>query len=189
MKWVTRDFVHFDRVACIWLIKRHVDPDAAVSFVPWGAEDQRASDAIPFGIPGVELGPHDATGTTFSKFLSKYHLEDVALQEIGQVVDAGVRFVLHGYKPDKDDVLGQVAVGMLAISEGFLLLHESDQGVVDACLPMYDALYQKRRAASLVRATDARVPASGGRGPTLPTLFLRQILKDHPPAPARVKRS
>ena len=36
MKWVTRDYVHLDRMACIWLIKRFVDRQATFSFVPWG---------------------------------------------------------------------------------------------------------------------------------------------------------
>ena len=41
MKWVTRDFVHLDRVASPWLIKRFVDRDAIFVFVPWGKEDSR----------------------------------------------------------------------------------------------------------------------------------------------------
>lgn len=57
MKWVTRDYVHLDRVASPWLITRFVDPQAEFVFVPWGAEDQRAADAIPLALPGAELGP------------------------------------------------------------------------------------------------------------------------------------
>ena len=34
MLWVTRDFVHLDRVASPWLIRRFVDPQAEFVFVP-----------------------------------------------------------------------------------------------------------------------------------------------------------
>src|ERR1700691_2338669 len=64
MKWVTRDFVHLDRVASPWLIKRFIDRDAVFVFVPWGAEERRPADAIPFALPGAEIGPHDQEGTT-----------------------------------------------------------------------------------------------------------------------------
>ncbi|MDB5686587.1 MAG: chromate resistance protein, partial [Rhizorhabdus sp.] len=60
MKWVSRDFVHFDRVVTPWLILRFVDPEAEFILVPWGKEDERPADAIPYAIPGVELGSHDA---------------------------------------------------------------------------------------------------------------------------------
>ena len=59
MKWVTRDYVHLDRVACPWLIKRFIDKEAEFVFVPWGEESKRPADAIPFALPGAELGPHD----------------------------------------------------------------------------------------------------------------------------------
>jgi hypothetical protein len=79
MKWVTRDFVHLDRVASPWLIKRFIDRDAVFVFVPWGKEDRRPADAIPFALPGAEIGPHDHEGTTFAKLLKKYRLDDPAL--------------------------------------------------------------------------------------------------------------
>jgi hypothetical protein len=86
MKWVTRDFVHLDRVACPWLIRRFIDTDAEFVFVPWGEESRRPADAIAFAIPGAELGPHDAQGTTFEKLLAKYKLDDPSLAEIQRVI-------------------------------------------------------------------------------------------------------
>ena len=71
MKWVTRDFVHLYRVASPWLIQRFVDPEAQFVFVPLGQEDTRPSDAIPFGLPGVELSSHDEHGTTFEKIIRR----------------------------------------------------------------------------------------------------------------------
>jgi hypothetical protein len=177
MKWVTRDFVHLDRVACPWLIKRFIDAHAEFVFVPWGEEDRRPIDAIPFAIPGVELGPHDAEGTTFTKLVAKYKIDDPSITEIAKVIHAGVDYVLHGYRPGAEDRYGQIAVGLLAVSEGVLLVNDTDNAIITASLPIYDALYANFRAHQLVKARGASIPDSAGRGPTLPTLFLRDILK------------
>ncbi len=74
MHWVTTDHIHLDRVACPWLIRRFIDKDAVFTFLARDKVAGRPSDAIPFAIPGVELGPHDEHGTCFDKFLRKYRL-------------------------------------------------------------------------------------------------------------------
>src|SRR5262247_4160195 len=50
MKWVTREHVKVDRVACPWLIMKFVDPDAEFLFVPKEqvAEVAKREDAIPY---------------------------------------------------------------------------------------------------------------------------------------------
>ena len=60
MKWITRENVKVDRVACPWLIKKFVDPEAEFVFVPADKVDRRgeASDAIPYDVKNVELGHH-----------------------------------------------------------------------------------------------------------------------------------
>ena len=180
MKWVTRDFVHLDRVACPWLIKRFIDHEAQFVFVPWGEESRRPADAIPFAIPGAELGPHDAQGTTFSKLIAKYRIADPSIAEIAKVIHAGVEYVLHGYRPAAEDRYCQIAVGLLAVSEGVLLVNETDSGIIAASLPVYDALYANFRAHDLVKARNGSIPDYAGRGPTLPTQFLRRILRENP---------
>jgi hypothetical protein len=177
MKWVTRDFVHLDRVASLWLVKRFVDPDAVFVFVPWGQEDRRPADAIPLAIPRAELGPHDHDGTTFDKILAKYRLDDPALRAIGRVITAGVEYVLHGYRPPADDTPGQIAVGLLAISEGTMLINEDDAAILERGMPVYDALYGYFRAHQLAAAQGIKMPDHGGRGPTNETLLLRGLLK------------
>ncbi|OWT60140.1 chromate resistance protein ChrB domain-containing protein [Candidimonas nitroreducens] len=179
MRWVTRDFLHFDRVACAWLIKRFIDPAATFTFVPWGSEHTRAPDAIPFSIPGTALGPHDAHGATFSKILAEYELPDPTLAELSRIIDAGVAYALHRTSPQPDDECGLLSLGLLAVCEGLQLLHSSDDDIVDAALPIYDALYAQRRAHGLVEAGNERIPEQEGRGPTYPTQFLRRLLATH----------
>ena len=58
LKWVTREFVHVDRTACPWLIKKFVDPQAEFIFVSTGKIGEVVKDqgATPFDAPGVKLG-------------------------------------------------------------------------------------------------------------------------------------
>ncbi|MFM9884327.1 MAG: chromate resistance protein ChrB domain-containing protein [Burkholderiales bacterium] len=178
MKWVTKDFVHLDRVACPWLIKRFIDQDATFIFVPWGEEHLRPADAIPFAIAGTELGPHDADGTTFDKVLRKYRLDDPARAAIADIIRAGVDFVLHKNRPAADDEHGQMAYGLLAISEGMMLLKQPDTAIIDASLVVYDALYANFKAHHLVASRGLQLPPMEGKGPSRPTMFLRELLKE-----------
>jgi hypothetical protein len=176
MKWVTKNYVHLDRVACPWLIKRFIDPSAEFMFVAWDKQSDLPVDAIPFAISGAELGPHDESGTTFQKILGKYKLEDAALQRLGKVINAGVDYVLHGYRPPLDDANGQMAVGLLAVSEGMMLIHLTDQLVLDSSYPVYDALYANFKAHALMEAKGLRPPPPTNRGPAEKTDFLRALL-------------
>ncbi len=87
MKWVTRRKARVDRIACPWLIQRFIDKDAEFLFVP---EDQvmetaRRESALPFDVPGVELG-HHGEQCSFDAFLQKYRLEDPALRALAEIV-------------------------------------------------------------------------------------------------------
>ena len=144
----------------------------------WGKEDERPRDAVPFAIPGVELGPHDAQGTTFEKLLAKYKLDDPALERMAKVVAGGVDSVLHGYRPAPEENDGQVGVGLLAISDGLMLIRERDDNVIAASMIVYDALYAHFRAHALLQASGKQLPPRGKRGPVEKTDFLRALLKD-----------
>ena len=176
MLWVTRDFVHLDRVASPWLIKRFIDRDAVFVFVPWGAEDRRPADAVPFALPGAEIGPHDADGSTFAKLLAKYQLNDPALHALARIIQAGIDFVLENVPPATAEA--QIALGLLAISEGTMLLEDDDAAIITRSLPVYDALYAYLTAHELARVKGESLPAHEGLGPTRPTRYLRALLTD-----------
>jgi hypothetical protein len=135
MKWITRERVKVDRVACPWLIKTFVDPVAEFLFVPadqvLGQAEKRG--AIPFDVPGVELGHHEGR-CSFEAILRKYGMNDPALQLLGQIV--------HGADV-ADDLYGRPeAAGLKAIAEGFRLLgFADDHEVLDKEWVVYDALY------------------------------------------------
>ena len=89
MRWVTRERPKIDRLACPWLIRRFIDRDAEIHYVP-AAEVLAVAEregAIPFDVPGVEL-THSGSLCSFDAFLEKYHLEDAALARLAEIVRA-----------------------------------------------------------------------------------------------------
>lgn len=136
MKWITREHVNVDRVACPWLIKNHVDKDAEFFFVPAdqvGAEAKRLG-ATPFDVPGVELG-HHGKECSFEAILKSYNLTgDPALVLLGKIVNGA----------DTDNTLWNQpeGPGLKAIADGFRRLgYESDDQINKAEWIVYDALY------------------------------------------------
>src|SRR5260370_17301233 len=102
MKWITREKVKVDRVACPWLIKKFVDKDAEFVFVPAEkvmAEAKRL-DATPYDVKDVELG-HHGKECSFEAILKKNKLtEDPALVFLGRIVnDATPATPLHHHPP------------------------------------------------------------------------------------------
>lgn len=89
MKWITREHVKVDRVACPWLIKRFIDKDAAFYFVPADKviSEAQSLGATPFDVKGVELG-HHGKECSFEAVLQKYDLtRDPALALPGKIVN------------------------------------------------------------------------------------------------------
>jgi hypothetical protein len=133
MKWVTRERPKIDRLACPWLIRRFIDADAEIHYVPAAqvlAFAEREG-AIPFDVPGVEL-THSGPLCSFDAFLDKYHLEDAALARLAEIVRAADTDTLHR---------SAQAPGLLAISLGLGVNIADDQELLKTALPLYDALY------------------------------------------------
>ena len=141
MKWITRENVQVDRVACPWLIKRFVDPDAEFLFVPEAEllATARREDATPFDatrLAEVKLN-HRGDPCTFEAILEDFDLADPVLRRMGEIVRAA-------------DVKGQEEVaperpGLRAIAEGFAALGISDEERLRLEFPVYDALYAYAR--------------------------------------------
>jgi len=136
MKWITRENGNVDRIACPWLIKRFIDPDAEFLFAPKEMVFKLAKelDAIPFDIPDVELG-HVEGRCSFESILRKYGLEDNrALAALAGIVHAA------DVQEDLDTV--PEGRGLKAIANGFAILFgKDDHQKIALETPMYDALY------------------------------------------------
>jgi hypothetical protein len=87
MKWVTRANVKVDRVACPWLIRNFVDPEAEFLFVPTDQVDGVVSKtgAIPYDTSGAELG-HHGEECSFDAIVKKYKVKDEAIDRVATIV-------------------------------------------------------------------------------------------------------
>ncbi len=136
MKWITREHVKVDRVACPWLIKHFVDPNAEFLFVPGDQVMEIAAreGATPYDAKGVELG-HHGQECSFEAILKKYALTgDPALMLLARIVNGA----------DTDNTLYQQpeGPGLAAIAEGFRRLgYGNDHEINAAEWIVYDALY------------------------------------------------
>lgn len=133
MQWITRARPKIDRIACPWLIRRFIDPDAEILFVPPDhvVPTARATGAIPFDVEGVELS-HDGPLCSFDALLKKYELDDPALQELAVIV--------RGADTARLDLAPQSA-GLLAISLGLSHNVKDDHAQLAQGMVIYDALY------------------------------------------------
>ena len=136
MKWITREKVKVDRVACPWLIRKFVDKDAEFHFVPADKvlEEAEHLGATPFDVKGVELG-HHGKECSFEAILKKYDLAgDPALLLLAKIVNGADTDNTLWHQPE--------GAGLEAIAEGFRHLGFKDDHEINAAeWIVYDALY------------------------------------------------
>ncbi len=139
-RWVTRARPKIDRVACPWLIRRFVDPDAQFLYV--GADQVQAVAerfaATAFDIPDTRWS-HVGEACSFDAMLRGFGLETPALNRLALVV--------RGADTGRPDLAPQAA-GLLAVCLGLSHLHASDLDQLEAAMPIYDAFFRWARDAA-----------------------------------------
>jgi hypothetical protein len=136
MRWITRARPKTDRIACPWLLRRFIDQDAEIVFVPPDAVLATAAhdpDARSFDAPGADY-THRGNQCTFEVLIEEFDLGgDLALQRLARIVHAA----------DISDELGTdpLGPGLLAIGEGGLAVEGDDQRLLERGSFVYDALY------------------------------------------------
>ncbi len=137
MKWITRKDIKVDRVACPWLIRRFVDPQAEFLFVEEKdlLEQAKRQGAIPFDAPKIDAIKlnHRGLRCTFEAIVEDYKVGDPVVSRLALIVRAA-------------DIKGQESVavegaGLRSIAQGFAALGLSDQHRLARQFPVYDALY------------------------------------------------
>ena len=139
--WVTRERPKIDRIACPWLIRRFVDPDAIFHFVApeWVKDVAEELDANPFDIEGVYYSHRDEK-CSFDTMIEEFGLDDPALHHLARIVRAADTAKLHD-EPQ--------AHGLLALSLGLSAIEENDLRQMEKGMTLYDALYGWCRYARL----------------------------------------
>jgi len=138
MKWITRSNVKVDRVACPWLIRRFIDPQAEFLFVREEEllDTARREGAIPFDatrFPAVKLN-HRGERCTFEAILEDYELADPALHRLALIV--------RGADVNGQEHVSPESLGLRAIAHGFALSGITDEERLAREFPLYDALYE-----------------------------------------------
>lgn len=137
MKWITREKIKVDRVACPWLIRNFVDRDAEFIFLPRDTDWSNIHEGTVYDVPDCELG-HHGEDVSFNSILKKYHLTDPGLLLLGEVVRAA------DAQPSQPHPAGE---GLRWIAAGFGRLGLTDHEILEQEFVVYDALYAecKRR--------------------------------------------
>jgi hypothetical protein len=131
MKWVTREKVKVDRVACPWLIQKFIDPQAEFVFLPADTIWSKVTEGIVYDVPGCELG-HHGEEVSFDSILKKYQVNDPALHVLAQIVRAADSHPLNPHPAGE---------GLRWIAHGFGALGLSDHDILSREFIVYDALY------------------------------------------------
>ena len=134
MKWVTREHPHTDRIACPWLIRKFIDPDAEIVYVHRDQvlEYAEREGATSFDAPGATYTHRDGK-CSFETLVEEFRIDDPAVGLMARVV--------HGADVSEDRDAMPQSRGLEAIAEGFALLDVDDQRQLELELPVYDALY------------------------------------------------
>jgi hypothetical protein len=137
MRWITREKIKVDRVACPWLIRNFVDRDAEFVFLPHETDWSKIDNGIVFDVPNCELG-HHGEDVSFNSILKKYNLRDPAFALLGEIVRAA------DSHPTNPHPAGE---GLRWIAAGFGRLDLTDHKILEQEFVVYDALYAecKRR--------------------------------------------
>jgi rhodanese-related sulfurtransferase len=132
-RWVTRERPKIDRIACPWLVKRFIDPQAEFLYVPSGDVSRvaREREAVAYDIPDVAFS-HEGERCSFDAFLSRFNLRDPALEELAVIV--------RGADTGRPQLAPQAA-GLLAISLGLSRNFGDDHEMLAHGMVLYDALY------------------------------------------------
>ena len=133
MKWVTRQYVHVDRTACPWLIRRFVDPKAEFIFAPVERIEDivKKEKAIPYDVPSMELG-HHGDKCSFDAIIKKYAITDPAVLELAKIVRAADTGKLEA-APE--------SVGLEAAMTGITTTAKDDHEAIAKAGSVYEAFY------------------------------------------------
>jgi rhodanese-related sulfurtransferase len=132
--WVTRSRPKIDRVACPWLIRRFIDPEAVFLFVsaPEVLAVAERFNATPFDVEDV-FWSHRGELCTFDLMIEEFGLAMPPLLKLATIVRAA-----DTARPD----LAPEAAGLLAASLGLSRMYSDDIQQIEAGFMLYDAFFR-----------------------------------------------
>jgi hypothetical protein len=141
VKWITREKIKVDRVACPWLIRKFIDAKAEFVFLPPDTDWSKIDNGMVFEVPNCELR-HHGEDVSFNSILKKYRLDDPALALMGEIVRAA------DSHPSNPHPAGE---GLRWMAHCFSELGLTDYEILELEFIVYDALYRECRNRTGVR--------------------------------------
>jgi hypothetical protein len=129
VKWATREHCHVDRTACAWLIRRFIDPAAEFLFVADPADIP--VDTTPFDVPGAQFSHHDGL-STFEVMATHHGIRDPGVAWLARII--------HEADIEDERFDAPEAPGLNEIVRGLSEMLDDDHALIDAAMPVYDAL-------------------------------------------------
>jgi len=133
--WITRSRPKVDRIACPWLIRRFVDPDAVFLFVAPSEVAGAAArlGATPFDVEGV-FWSHRGDHCTFDVMVEEFGLAGFSPLD-------RLALIVRGADTARPEIAPQAA-GLVAASLGLSRMYADDLAQLEAGMPIYDAFYR-----------------------------------------------
>lgn len=131
--WVTRRGIKIDRIACVWLIERFIDPQAKFRFVDLDTYSHQATE-IRFDMFEGEF-THEGDQCTFEVLLNHIASNDLALKAVGEVI--------HDIDLKDGKYQRPEAIGILQVIEGILLRHKDDLKRLEEGKNIFESLYTR----------------------------------------------
>jgi hypothetical protein len=130
--WVTRQGVHVDRIACSWLIRRFIDADAVIRFVPGKGYVPKAGE-LRFDMFEGEF-THEGDRCSFEVLLARSGISDRGLQAIAEIV--------HDVDLKDGKFKREEATGIAHLIAGIAMANKDDEQRIAQGAPVFDNLYQ-----------------------------------------------
>jgi hypothetical protein len=131
MKWVTWEHIGVDQMACVWLIRRWIDPNAEFLFIPMG-EKSSPEDGEPFDIPGVRYSHHEGH-CTFYMLLKEHKMENPVLARMARMVDEADAV--------QEVLVEPAALGLDLVCRGLRRISQDDFEAMEHGQLIFEALY------------------------------------------------
>jgi hypothetical protein len=126
-RWVTRPRPFVDRLACIWLIRKFIDPDAVIRY-----SLQPEADEVAFDMKEAEFG-HQGNLCSFETMMLRFSLEQPGIKAIAQIV--------HELDLRDGQYIFPEAVGVETILRGWLLAGLTDLELESLGIKLFEGLY------------------------------------------------
>ena len=176
MKWVTRRKARVDRIACPWLIRRFIDPDARFDFAP--DVSALADGPVAFDMFGAEFS-HRGDGCTFETLRDVFAVRDPAVDQLAAIV--------HDLDLKDGRFGAPEAMTVGTVIEGMQLATDDDHRLLEQGISLFDSLY---RAFAHNSRTARPRPVAPTKGRPAPTDARRsRVTASSTPPGGRVRRS